>query len=80
MSEIVLKVGKKGEIYTTKEIREKTGIKEGSSVVAYIIDGMLIIEPIPDINEKIKRCVIKLSPEEIERISEEAQIEEGIYG
>ena len=80
MSEIVLKVGKKGEIYTTKEIREKIGIKEGSSVVAYIIDGMLIIEPIPDINEKIKRCVIKLSPEEIERISEEAQIEEGIYG
>ncbi|RLG78755.1 MAG: hypothetical protein DRO40_13550 [Thermoprotei archaeon] len=80
MSEIVLKVGKKGEIYTTKEIRKKIGIKEGSSVVAYIIDGMLIIEPIPDINEKIKRCVIKLSPEEIERISEEAQIEEGIYG
>ncbi len=80
MTEVVLRVGKRGEIYTTKEIREKLGIREGGRVVAYIVDGGLMIIPLPSVEEKIKRTVLRLSPEEVERISEEVQREEGIYG
>ena len=80
MAEIVLRVGKKGEIYTTREIREKLGIKEGGRVLAYIVDDMIIIVPLPSVEEKIKRVVLKLSPREVEEISVEAQREEGIYG
>ncbi len=80
MSGIILKVGKKGEIYTTRMIREKLGIKEGGKVIAYVIGNTLVITPLPSIEEKIKRTVIKLTPTEAEEISEEAQREEGIYG
>jgi len=80
MSEIILKVGKRGEIYTSKELRLKVGIKEGGIVRAIVEEGRLIIEPIPRIEEVIQRPVVKLSPKEAERLSEEFQKEEGIYG
>ncbi len=79
MTKIVLKVGDKGEVYTTKEIRKILGIKEGGKVIAYILRNMLIITPIPSIEEKIEHTVIKLTPVDAEKISEEAQTEEGIY-
>ena len=79
MRELILRVGKKGEIYTTKEIREKLGIREGGRVIAYIRDNILVIVPLPDIEEKIQRTVIKLTPEEVERMSEEAQREKSVY-
>jgi len=71
---------KKGEIYTSKEIRQKVGIKEGGRVKAIVEEGKLIIEPILAIEEIIKRHVIELSLEEAEKLSEEVQKEEGIYG
>ena len=77
---MILKVGKKGEIYTSKEIRQKVGIKEGGRVRAIVEKGKLIIEPIPTIEEVIKESIIELSPEEAEKLSEEIQKEEGIYG
>ena len=80
MSEIILRVGKRGEIYTSKELRLKVGIKEGGIVRAIVEEGRLIIEPIPRIEEVIQRPVVKLSPKEAERLSEEFQREEGIYG
>ena len=80
MSEIILRVGKRGEIYTSKELRLKVGIKEGGIVRAIVEEGRLIIEPIPRIEEVIQRPVVKLSPKEAERLSEEFQKEEGIYG
>jgi len=80
LSEIILKVGKRGEIYTSKEIRMKTGIREGGRVKATVEDGKLIIEPIPTIEERIQCFVVELDPEEAEKLSEEAQKEEGIYG
>jgi len=79
-SEVILKVGKKGEIYTSKEVRRKVGIKEGGKVKAIVEKGRLIIEPIPTIEEVIKKHVIELSPEEAEKLSEEIQKEEEIYG
>ena len=80
MSEIVLKVGKKGEIYTSKELREKTGIRPGGLVRAVVEGRKLIIESIPSIEDLVKEAVVELTPEEAERLSEEAQEEEGIYG
>jgi len=80
MSEVVLKVGKKGEIYTSKELREKTGIRPGGLVRAVVEGRKLIIEPIPSMEDIIKEVVMELTPEEADELSEEAQKEEGIYG
>ena len=80
MSEVVLKVGKKGEIYTSKELREKTGIRPGGLVKAIVEGRKLIIEPIPGVEDLVKEAVVELTPEEAERLSEEAQREEDIYG
>lgn len=75
-----MKVGKKGEIYTTKKAREATGIKPGGFVRAIIEGSRLIIEPLPTLEDLIKSVVVELTPEEAERISEEAQREIGVYG
>jgi len=80
MSEAILKVGKKGEIYTSKDIRESIGIKPGGMVRAIVKGRQLIIEPLPTIEELIRETVLELTPEEAERFSEQAQKEEGVYG
>ncbi len=76
MKKVYLKVGKKGEIYTTKELREYVGIKPSGYVLARVVEGRLIIEPVEtleDIIDKPKK--IKLTVEEFERLSMEAQRE-----
>ena len=76
----VLKVGKKGDIYTTSEIRAKTGIKEGGSVIAYVEEDKLVIKPLEPLEEKIKRVLVKISPDDVEKLSEKAQREAGVLG
>lgn len=73
MSEVILKVGKRGEIYTTKEVRELAGIREGGRVRVRVERGRVIIEPLPTLEELIREVVVEVSPEEAERLSEEAQ-------
>jgi bifunctional DNA-binding transcriptional regulator/antitoxin component of YhaV-PrlF toxin-antitoxin module len=81
LSETILKVGKKGEIYVTKKIREKVGIVKDSFVKVLIKDGKPIIEPIQKIENLIKeKKIIELNPQEAEKISEEMQKEENVYG
>jgi len=80
-SEVALKVGKKGEIFTTSEIRKRAHIKEGGRVKAEVVDNKLIIESIPSVKELLQRKpVIKMTTKEFERLSERIQKEEGIYG
>jgi bifunctional DNA-binding transcriptional regulator/antitoxin component of YhaV-PrlF toxin-antitoxin module len=79
MSEEILKVGKKGEIFTNKELRIKAKIKEGGKVKATMINSKLVIEPIPSIEELLHKPVFTIGTE-AEGLSEEAQREEGIYG
>lgn len=80
-SEVTLKVGKKGEIFTTSEIRKRAHIKEGGRVKAEVVDNKLIIESIPSVKELLQRKpVIKMTTKEFERLSERIQKEEGIYG
>ncbi len=76
----LLRVGKKGEVYTNKRIRDKTGIKPGGLVKATIKGRALILEPVPTVEDLLDDAFIELTPRELERISEEIQKEKGIYG
>ncbi len=76
----VLRVGRRGEIYTTVEIRSALGLREGGLVRAYVVGGRLIIEPIESLEDRIRRSLVALSPREAEELSEEAQKEAGLVG
>ena len=80
VSEFKLKVGKKGEIYTTAKLRKILNLKPGSTVVARVIDeGKVLIEVTPTIEELLKRPKkVKLRVEEVEKLSVGAQEEVGI--
>jgi len=80
ISEFKLKVGKKGEIYTTAKLRKIINLKPGSTVIAKVVsEGKLLIEVTPTIEELLKRPKkVKLSIEEVEKLSVEAQKEVGI--
>ena len=80
MSEEVLKVGKRGEIFTSKELRVEAKIRVGGRVKARMVDDKLVIESIPSIEELLSHPVLTISARKAERLSEEAQREEGIYG
>ena len=47
-------VGKKGELFPPKEIRDMLGLKSGSEVVYRVEKSRLVIEPVPDILTAIK--------------------------
>jgi bifunctional DNA-binding transcriptional regulator/antitoxin component of YhaV-PrlF toxin-antitoxin module len=80
-SESILKVGKKGEIFTNADLRKRANIKEGGRVKADVVGDKLIIEAIPSIEEILKQPpVMRTTTKKIEKISEEIQKEEGIYG
>ncbi len=81
-SEIVLKMGKKGEIYTTKELREKMHLKANQKLKAALSkDGTrLVIETLPSLEEILKRKpLFTITPEEAEKISEHEQKRRRIY-
>lgn len=71
----VLKVGSKGEIYTTKEIRDLLGLKVPGEVIAIVLRDSLIIKSKKSLKELIKKRKekITLSAEEFEKISEDMQ-------
>lgn len=75
MSEnIELKVGKRGEIYTTHKIREKTGLIPGGRVIAKIEGNKLILQPKPTALTLLKKPRINakpISPEELSRLRRE---------
>lgn len=75
-----LKVGKRGEIYTTAELREALKLKPGSTVLARIIaEGKMLIEVTPTIEELLEKPKkVKLSVEDVERLSFKAQKEVGL--
>ncbi len=75
-----LKVGKRGEIYTTAELRNILKLKPNSIVLARIIDeGKVVIEVVPTLEELLKKPKkVKLSIEDVERLSIKAQKEVGL--
>jgi len=74
-----LKVGKRGEIYTTRELRKLAGISAPGEVIAIVTDKEVIIRKPVTLEELLERKpVLKLSFEEAEKISEKMQEEFGL--
>jgi bifunctional DNA-binding transcriptional regulator/antitoxin component of YhaV-PrlF toxin-antitoxin module len=81
LSEETILVGKRGEIYTDEKLRKKVGIRKGGRVKATVLDGKLIIEPIASVEDMIRSSpLVSTSAEKAEKLSEEAQKEEGAFG
>jgi len=74
---VKLKVGSKGEIFTTKEIRSLLGLKPSSEVIAIITKDGLLIKPRRSLKSLLKKrkIMIRMSVEEFESLSEEIQKE-----
>ncbi|MEM1610816.1 MAG: AbrB/MazE/SpoVT family DNA-binding domain-containing protein [Sulfolobales archaeon] len=51
---VVSRVGSKGELFIPKEIREKLRLKPGMRVIFKVRDGILVVEPIPNIEDVLK--------------------------
>ncbi len=68
-----LKVGKKGEIYISKRIRELLGLKPDSYVVASVREDKLIIQKIPDLKELLSNYYAEVSWEDVEKLSMKMQ-------
>lgn len=81
MSEkIELKIGKRGEIYTTYKIRNKIGLIPGGRAIARIEGKKLIIHPKPTALTLLKKPRINtkpITPEELsklrQRLAEEVE-------
>jgi len=80
MSEETLLVGKRGEIYTDENLRKRAGIRKGGRVRATVMDGRLIIEPLPSLEDLLSKPLMTISAKEAEALSEKAQKEEGVFG
>ncbi len=76
----VLRVGKRGEIYTTSDIRAEVGIKKGGFVIAYVDGNKLVIRPLEPLEERIRKHILKLTPDDVEKLSEEVQEKAGMPG
>ena len=69
---VVGKVGAKGELYPTKEVRELVGLKPGEKVLYVAKEGKLEVLPL----KKLFDCydeedLVKISLEEFEKLTEE---------
>ena len=73
MMEEKLKVGKKGEIFTTKKIREALGLKPNTYVLANVVKDKLIIRKIPDLDELFNNFYAEVDWDEVEKLSEKMQ-------
>lgn len=75
MSEIEeLKVGKRGEIYTTRKIRMKTGLTPGGRAIAIVEEKRLIVQPKQTALTLLEKPMMNpkpLSPEELSQLRRE---------
>lgn len=71
MSDVVeLKIGKRGEIYTTREVRAKAGIVPGGRAVARVEGDQLIIQPKPTALSLLTEPRVNQTPVSSEKLSE----------
>ena len=71
MSETVeLKVGRRGEIYTTREVREKIGLVAGEKVIAGVEGDKLVIRPKPSALSLLEKPRVNIKPVTPEELSE----------
>jgi AbrB family looped-hinge helix DNA binding protein len=70
------RVGSRGELFTTKEIREKLGLRPGGKVLMNVEGGRLVVEPVLDLVELLAESPaveITLDEEERRRLSRETE-------
>ena len=66
------RVGSKGELFPPKEIREKLGLQPHRKVIYTIEDGRLVVEPIPSIEDMLKKQpLIEIEIEEFHEFRKE---------
>jgi bifunctional DNA-binding transcriptional regulator/antitoxin component of YhaV-PrlF toxin-antitoxin module len=71
MSEIEeLKVGRRGEIYTTRKIRARTGLTPGGKAIAFVEGNRLIVQPKPTALDLLKKPRVNPKPLRPELLSE----------
>jgi AbrB family looped-hinge helix DNA binding protein len=59
------RVGSKGELFPPKDIREKLGLKPHTKIIYKVVDGRLIVEPVPSLEEVFQEePVIEITLEE----------------
>ncbi|MHA1650153.1 MAG: hypothetical protein ACTSYB_08160 [Candidatus Helarchaeota archaeon] len=77
MSDIIekkSKMGKKGEIYTDKEIRKVVGLRPDDEIFLIARPGLLLIKKIPTLDQLLsKKPLAFVTIEEAEKISVESQ-------
>jgi hypothetical protein len=75
MSEkLELVVGRKGEIYTTRRLREKIGLVPGGRALATFDDGRLVIQPKPSALSLLRKARVNaeaLKPKELSKLRKE---------
>jgi len=69
----ILKVGKKGEIFTTKRIREALKLQPDTYVTASIVGDKLVIRRIPSLEELLSKYYVEVDWREVEELSESIQ-------
>ncbi|RLE76497.1 MAG: AbrB/MazE/SpoVT family DNA-binding domain-containing protein [Thermoprotei archaeon] len=74
-----VKMGKRGEIYTTKKIRELAGIKATEELVDIVKKGEIVIKKPVSLEDLLARkTILKIDFEEAEKASEEFQKRYGL--
>lgn len=48
------RVGSKGELFPPKEIRERLGLRPRMKVIYEVVDGRLLVESVPSLEEVLK--------------------------
>lgn len=75
MSEVIeLKIGKRGEIYTTRKIRAKIGLIPGGKAIAKTEEDRLIVQPkgtALSLLEKPRVNTEPISPDELSELRKE---------
>jgi AbrB family looped-hinge helix DNA binding protein len=69
-------VGKKGELFPPKEIRDMIGLRSGGKVIYRVENSKLIVEPVPDLLTAIKlpkfaKTTVKEFDKERKKLAEE---------
>jgi AbrB family looped-hinge helix DNA binding protein len=61
------RVGSKGELFTTKEIRKQLGLEPNTKVLLRVENGKLIVEPIPSLEQLLTEPpALQITPKEDE--------------
>jgi AbrB family looped-hinge helix DNA binding protein len=59
------RVGSKGELFPPKDIRERLGLRPHTKVIYRVVDGSLIVEPVPRLEDVLAEgTVVEITLEE----------------